>query len=240
MRTEVRIAGFGGQGIVLAGAILGEAAIMAGMEAVQTQSYGPESRGGAARSEVVISEQAVDSPRVACPDVLVVLSTAAMEKYGEDLGKNTSIVVDDDLVQMEVPGAERVPFSMTADDLGRRIVANIVMLGFITNRFQLVPRRSMEQSVLKRIPKGTEELNLGAFQAGWDLADGKRPRAPEKTSKGSKKDAKKRKGGTKDGKKAGKGTGKKAGKKTGKKAGNKTGEKAGKKGSRTKKKGGGS
>ena len=73
MRTEVRIAGFGGQGIVLAGAILGEAAILAGLEAVQTQSYGPESRGGAARSEVVISERAVDYPRVTCPDVLVVL-----------------------------------------------------------------------------------------------------------------------------------------------------------------------
>ena len=180
MSTEVRIAGFGGQGIVLAGAILGEAAIIAGMEAVQTQSYGPESRGGAARSEIVISDMPVDYPRVACPDVLVVLSTEAMRKYGEDKGEDTQTVVDDDLVQMEVPGAERVPFSMTADDLGRRIVANIVMLGFITNRFGLVPRKAMEGSILKRIPKGTEELNMGAFQAGWDLADGKKPRKPSK------------------------------------------------------------
>ncbi|NIP36943.1 MAG: pyruvate ferredoxin oxidoreductase, partial [Thermoplasmata archaeon] len=69
--------------------------------------------------------------------VLVVLSTAAMRKYGEEMGENTKIVVDDDLVQMEVPGAERVPFSLTADAMGRRIVANIVMLGFITNRFKL-------------------------------------------------------------------------------------------------------
>lgn len=174
MRTEIRIAGFGGQGIVLAGAILGEAAITADMEAVQTQSYGPESRGGAARSEVVISDRPVDYPRVACPDVLVVLSTAAMRKYGEDLGENTRVVVDDDLVQMEVVGAERVPFSMTADGLGKRIVANIVMLGFITRRFDLVPRESIEKAILRRIPKGTEELNMGAFQAGWDLAEGKR------------------------------------------------------------------
>ncbi len=212
-RTEVRIAGFGGQGIVLAGAILGEAAIMAGMEAVQTQSYGPESRGGAARSEIVISDQAVDYPRVTCPDVLVVLSTAAMEKYGEDLGENTEIVVDNDLVQMEVPRAERVPFSMTADDLGRRIVANIVMLGFISNRFKLVPRKSMEGSILKRIPKGTEELNMGAFQAGWDLADGKKPRIPKKGSKGKKKAGKKedkrstKKEGKEQGKKGPKGKG---------------------------------
>ena len=206
MRTEIRIAGFGGQGIVLAGAILGEAAIMADMEAVQTQSYGPESRGGAARSEIVLSDREVDYPRVACPDVLVVLSTAAMQKYGEELGENTKIVVDDDLVQMEVPGAERVPFSMTADDLGRRIVANIVMLGFITNRFKLVPRKPMEASILKRIPKGTEELNMGAFQAGWDLADGKKPKISKKKdgkkkSKDKKKDGKK---GSKDKKKDGK------------------------------------
>jgi 2-oxoglutarate ferredoxin oxidoreductase subunit gamma len=207
-RTEIRIAGFGGQGIVLAGAILGEAAIMADMEAVQTQSYGPESRGGAARSEIVLSDRAVDYPRVACPDVLVVLSTAAMRKYGEDLGENTQIVVDDDLVQMEVPGAERVPFSLTADDLGRRIVANIVMLGYISNKFKLVPRKSMEASILKRIPKGTEDLNLGAFQAGWDLADGKRPKIPKKKD-GSKKKGKKDRSkdeGKKDGSKVEKGS----------------------------------
>lgn len=201
MRTEIRIAGFGGQGIVLAGAILGEAAIMADMEAVQTQSYGPESRGGAARSEIVISDIPVDYPRVACPDVLVVLSTAAMRKYGQDLGENTKIVVDDDMVQMEVPGAERIPFSMTADDLGRRIVANIVMLGFITNRFDLVPRKHMEGSILKRIPKGTEKLNMGAFQAGWDLADGKKPKMLKDKKKNKKKEAKK---GSKDKKKEGK------------------------------------
>jgi 2-oxoglutarate ferredoxin oxidoreductase subunit gamma len=204
MRTEVRIAGFGGQGIVLAGAILGEAAIIAGMEAVQTQSYGPESRGGAARSEIVISDMPVDYPRVACPDVLVVLSTEAMRKYGEDKGEGTETVVDDDLVQMEVPGAERVPFSMTADGLGRRIVANIVMLGFITRRFDLVPRKAMEDSILKRIPKGTEELNMLAFQAGWDLAGGKgtkgspKVRTAKKTGEGkTPKKPKKGKGGGK-------------------------------------------
>jgi len=195
MRTEVRIAGFGGQGIVLAGAILGEAAIIAGMEAVQTQSYGPESRGGAARSEIVISDMAVDYPRVACPDVLVVLSTAAMRKYGQDLGENTKIVVDDDMVQMEVEGAQRIPFTMTAEKLGRRIVANIVMLGYVTNKFDLVPRKTMEQSIFKRIPKGTEELNKNAFQAGWDMADGKRPKVPspkKDSKKGKKKDDKKK------------------------------------------------
>lgn len=205
MRKEIRLAGFGGQGIVLAGAILGEAAVIAGMEAVQTQSYGPESRGGAARSEVVISDSSVDYPRVACPDVLVVLSSAAMRKYGEELGEDTSVVIDDDLVQMEVPGAQRVPFTMTAEALGRRIVANIVMLGYVTNKFDLVPRKAMERSIFKRIPKGTEELNMNAFQAGWDMADGKEPKIPKKEEKGKKDKAKAGKakaGKTKAGKKS--------------------------------------
>ncbi len=197
MRTEIRLAGFGGQGIVLAGAILGESAIIAELEAVQTQSYGPESRGGAARSEVVIADGPVDYPRVTVPDVLIVLSSAAMRKYGEERGKKTRTVVDSDLVQMEVEGAERVPFTMTAENLGRRIVANIVMLGFITNRFKLVPREAIEKAIMKRIPKGTEELNMNAFQAGWDLADGKEP---------------KKAGKAKDGKKKGKAKGKKDGK----------------------------
>jgi 2-oxoglutarate ferredoxin oxidoreductase subunit gamma len=203
MRTEIRIAGFGGQGIVLAGAILGEAAVIADMEAVQTQSYGPESRGGAARSEVVIADGPVDYPRVTLPDVLVVLSSAAMTKYGHDRGSKTRTVVDHDLVQMEVEDAERIPFTMTAEALGKRIVANIVMLGFITNRYKLVPRDAMEQAIMKRIPKGTEKLNTDAFQAGWDLADGKAPKVP----KGGKK-----RGSTKKGATAKKGTKAKGGK----------------------------
>ncbi len=212
MRTEIRIAGFGGQGIVLAGAILGEAAVIADMEAVQTQSYGPESRGGAARSEIVLADAPVDYPRVTVPDVLIVLSSAAMVKYGDDRGDKTQTVVDADLVQMEVENAERIPFSMTADALGKRIVANIVMLGFITNRFKLVPRDAMEKAIMKRIPKGTEELNMNAFQAGWDLADGKKPKIPKK-AKDAKKGKKDEKGAkAKKGTKAKKGAKAKGGK----------------------------
>lgn len=210
MRTEIRLAGFGGQGIVLAGAILGESAIIADLEAVQTQSYGPESRGGAARSEVVIADGPVDYPRVTVPDVLIVLSSAAMRKYGEERGEKTRTVVDDDLVQMEVEGAERVPFTMTAENLGRRIVANIVMLGFITNRFKLVPREAIEKAILKRIPKGTEELNMNAFQAGWDLADGKKPKQAKQAKQAKKAKDTKKASDDKKGGKAKKGKGGKA------------------------------
>jgi 2-oxoglutarate ferredoxin oxidoreductase subunit gamma len=97
-----------------------------------------------------------------------------MRKYGGDVGPGTRTIIDNDLVQLEVEGAERIPFSMTADSLGKRIVANIVMLGFITHRFELVPREAIEEAILKRIPKGTEELNRNAFQAGWDLVGGQK------------------------------------------------------------------
>jgi 2-oxoglutarate ferredoxin oxidoreductase subunit gamma len=172
MRTEIRPAGFGGQGLVLAGAILGEAAVIAGMEAVQTQSYGPESRGGAARSEVVIADRRVDYPRVVEPDILVVISHEAMLKYAPVMPKSGVCVIDTDLVKTELEGVTRVPFTKTAESVGYKIVANIVMLGYITHRFGVVPRDAIEKAILKRIPKGTEEVNMKAFQAGWDLAGG--------------------------------------------------------------------
>ena len=172
MRTGFRIAGFGGQGIVLAGAILGEAALIAGMEAVQTQSYGPESRGGAAPAAVGIADGPGGYPRGVDPDIRLVLSTAAMKKYAEVMPKSGVCIIDADLVETELEGVTRVPFTKTAEKVGRRIVANIVMLGYITHRFGVVPREHLEDAILKRIPKGTEELNMGAFQAGWDLFEG--------------------------------------------------------------------
>ncbi len=111
MRKEIRIAGFGGQGIVLAGRILGEAAINSGHKAVQTQSYGPESRGGAARSEVVISDMEVDYPRVMDADMLVALSQPGYDKYSGDLKKSTVVIVDKDLVDTDDKKAILVPFT---------------------------------------------------------------------------------------------------------------------------------
>ncbi len=169
MRKEIRIAGFGGQGIVLAGRILGEAAINAGFKAVQTQSYGPESRGGAARSEVVISDASVDYPRVMEADVLVVLSQPGYEKYSSDVKKKTLVIVDADLVETKDKNLKKVPFTKIADSLGKKIVANIVMLGYLTGVLDVIPKKKMVDTIKDNIPKGTEKINLKAFDRGFTL-----------------------------------------------------------------------
>lgn len=166
MKRQIQLAGFGGQGIVLSGVILGEAAIMDGLNAVQTQSYGPESRGGAARSDVIISDAPIDYPKVVRPDILVALSQPAYDKYGSGVGKRALVIIDSDLVESDKP-ALRVPFSRLADDLGRRIVANVIMLGALARTSECVTRESLERAVLRNIPKGTEELNLKALATGF-------------------------------------------------------------------------
>jgi len=169
MRQEIRIAGYGGQGIIMAGVILGEAAAREGKYSVQTQSYGPESRGGAARAEVVISGSVIDYPKVISPDILVILSQPGFDKYIHDIKKDTQIVVDADLVKADDVDAVGVPFLKTSENLGRKIVANVVMLGYITSKFELVSADTLEKTLVDRIPKGSEELNLKAFREGWKM-----------------------------------------------------------------------
>ena len=166
MKTQIQLAGFGGQGIVLSGVILGEAAIMDGLNAVQTQSYGPESRGGAARSDVIISDAPIDYPKVVSPDILVALSQPAWDRYRGDVGKKALVIVDSDMVESD-HAALGVPFSSLADELGRRIVANVIMLGTLAKVSGCVTRGSLERAVLKSIPKGTEKLNLEALDVGF-------------------------------------------------------------------------
>ena len=166
MKKQIQLAGFGGQGIVLSGVILGEAAIMDGLNAVQTQSYGPESRGGAARSDVIISDAPIDYPKVVSPDILVALSQPAWERYRGDVGKKALVIVDSDMVESD-DAALGVPFSSLADELGRRIVANVIMLGTLAKVSGCVTRGSLERAVLKSIPKGTEKLNLEALDVGF-------------------------------------------------------------------------
>jgi 2-oxoglutarate ferredoxin oxidoreductase subunit gamma len=167
MKKEIRIVGFGGQGIILAGVILGEAATRAGHWAVQTQSYGPESRGGAARSEVVISSDPIDFPRVSHADVVVALSQEGYEKYGMELGDGGLVVVDSDLVQADE--AQAVPFTKTAEEVGHKIVSNIVMLGFLGAVLDVVPFELLEETTVANIPRGTEDLNRRALEAGRAL-----------------------------------------------------------------------
>jgi 2-oxoglutarate ferredoxin oxidoreductase subunit gamma len=168
MKKEIRICGFGGQGIILAGVILGEAATRAGYSAVQTQSYGPESRGGAARAEVLVSTDPIDYPRVSKADIMVALSQEGYDKYGADLAERATAVVDADLVE-NADGALAMPFTTTAEKVGHKIVTNIVMVGYIGALTGLIPHDVLEETVLANIPKGTEDLNRRALQAGHDL-----------------------------------------------------------------------
>lgn len=173
MRVEVRFAGFGGQGIIKSGIIVAAAAcIHGGKNAVQTQSYGPESRGGACKSEVVISGDEIDFPKVVEPDVVVLMSQHAYNDYAEDVKSGGTMIVDPGMIprEKELKNVQvyRVPATKIAEQLGRRIVANIVMLGAFTAITELLDEEAIKESIKENIPKGTEELNLAAFEKGFE------------------------------------------------------------------------
>ena len=174
-RYEIRLSGEGGQGIVLAGVILAEAAaIYDGKNATQTQVYGLESRGGASKAEVIISDEEIDYPKAIAVDLLLALTQAAADKYGHDLKPSGILVVDSTKV-LTVPSGDfavhRLPIIDTAKDtVGKAMVANIVSLGVITGLSKVVSREAIERAVLTRVPKGTEELNRRALEAGFSLA----------------------------------------------------------------------
>ncbi|MDH7499488.1 MAG: 2-oxoacid:acceptor oxidoreductase family protein [candidate division NC10 bacterium] len=174
-RYEVRLSGEGGQGLILAGIILAEAAaIYDEKNAIQTQSYGPEARGGACKSEVIISEDEIDYPKATRIDLLLALTQEACDKYIGELKKGGMLIVDSLSVE-KVPQGDfrifRLPILETArDQMGKLIVANIVALGAIVGLSGIVSRGAMEKALLARVPKGTEQLNSRALAAGFELA----------------------------------------------------------------------
>lgn len=169
-KQEVIITGFGGQGIVLAGRILGmAAALWDRKESTLVQSYGPESRGGACCAQVIISDEVIRYPYVKTADVLVCMSQSAYEKYKGQLKPEGYLLTDKDLV---TPNEERdffsVPSTRMAEELGRAMMANIIMLGFVTAVTALVSEKAAKEAVLSSVPKGTEEMNMKAFAKGYD------------------------------------------------------------------------
>ncbi|MDK2877562.1 MAG: 2-oxoglutarate ferredoxin oxidoreductase subunit gamma [Thermoanaerobacteraceae bacterium] len=172
-RTEIRLSGSGGQGLILAGIILAEAAILDGKNAVQSQSYGPEARGGASRAEVIISESSIDYPKVTKPDILLALTEEALMKYKDNLKPNGVIIIDSSIKKPELPvKIISLPIIETAQKkAGRVIVANIVALGVLTTATKIVSKVSVEEAVMDRVPKGTEELNKKALYAGFELGE---------------------------------------------------------------------
>lgn len=179
-RSDIKLGGFGGQGIILSGYILGKAAtLFAGKEAVLTQSYGPEARGGACSADVVISDGEVDYPYLRNINVLVVMSQEAYGTYTKHLKEGRMLLIDEDLVELDKKQVAdmkwkvfSIPATRFAEELGKKIVANIVMLGFFTAVTDVVSYDAMKNAILSSVPKGTEKLNESAFNKGYEHGKG--------------------------------------------------------------------
>ena len=172
MRHEIRFSGFGGQGIILSAVIIGRAAVMYDNKyAVQTQVYGPEARGGASMSQVIIDDEEILYPKVSKPDIFVIMSQEGFEKYGAGAQDPAVMLVDSTLVHSR-PQCRCIEIPATAEakqTLKRDIVANIVMLGALVAATHVVSEESLKKAILDSVPKGTEDLNLKAMQLGLEL-----------------------------------------------------------------------
>ena len=174
-RYELRFSGAGGQGLITAGIIMAKAAsIYEGRQAVQSQSYGPEARGGASKSEVIISDTIIDYPKVTKCDALLAMTQEACTKYSEDLKEGGVLLYDSDLVSKLPEGNfKRVGFNIintAKNDVGREIVANIVALGAMVALTGQVSRENAEKAVLSSVPEAFIELNKKAFNMGFERA----------------------------------------------------------------------
>ena len=169
MKKEIRICGFGGQGVILSGFIIGKAAaVFMDYNAVQSQSYGPEARGGAARSEIVISDTKIGYPRPTSVDLLVAMSQEAFDSYRDDIRDDTMIVVDPDLIKDYDIGRSvyTVRAQKIAEELGNKIVTNIVMVGAAMSIFSFLDLEAVRKAVIDSVPKKFIELNTKAFEKG--------------------------------------------------------------------------
>jgi 2-oxoglutarate ferredoxin oxidoreductase subunit gamma len=174
-RSEIRIAGAGGQGIVTAGRILAEAAILSGYNATQTQVYGPQSRGGASRSDVVISAEEIGFPLADEIDILVVLSSEAYTRYQPGLGETGRLVVDSRCAPASHNGAvSEFPVVDTARAIsGGHLVTGVVALGVLQTFAGVVDTEALFRAVAARVPPRHREMNLEALSAGLELESGR-------------------------------------------------------------------
>jgi len=172
-RTEIRIAGLGGQGVVLAGHMLGKAAVNDGLQVVQTQSYGAEARGSAAKSEIILSGAKIGFPLVRKSDVLVAMSQTALGMHLKNLKETGTLIIDTDTIK-EVPSTSAKVFKVDAakkaeTELKSRMYANMVMLGAIVKITKLVTNSSVEKAIQETFSGEAAEKNITAFKAGLDL-----------------------------------------------------------------------
>jgi len=171
--TEIRIAGFGGQGVILSAIVLGKAAsIYQGAFATMTQNFGPEARGGACSAQLVLSDSPILYPYVTHPDIMVVMSQEAYVRFGSELKEGGIMIVEQDLVRVSNLGKEiqvySVPATRIAEELGKRMVLNSVMVGFFTAVTKLLDADAVRKAVADSVPPSSRELNLKAFEKGLE------------------------------------------------------------------------
>jgi len=171
-RYEIRFSGAGGQGLITAGIILAEAAaIIEGKDALQSQSYGPEARGGASKSEVIISDAPIDYPKATVVDACLAMTQEAADKYAKGIKKGGLLLLDADFVKTAPEGdfiIYRLPIMrMAKEDIGREIVANVIALGAVIGMTNVVSKDAGEEAVMRRVPPAFKELNQKAYNLGY-------------------------------------------------------------------------
>lgn len=181
-RYEIRFAGSGGQGVILAAVVVGEAAaIFEGLHAVQSQAYGPEARGGKSKSEVVISRSEIDYPKATSPDLQIILNQTSCDEFVPDTNKGGIVILDDTYV-LSFPKSDAevyvLPIVKTArEKIGRELVTNMVALGVaarVLESLELMKPDSVKKAIMQRVPKGTEEMNERAFNEGYEMMKAKK------------------------------------------------------------------
>lgn len=172
MRQEIRISGFGGQGVMLAGFLLGKAlSLYQDLEAVMTQSYGPEARGGASSASIVVADYPIAYPFIQNADVLIALSQEGYTRYRSETKPDGVIVIDEGLVNPKADDQTlAIPATKLAEGMGRRIVANVVMLGYFCAISDVITREGMEEAIRTSVKPKTLSLNMKAFEAGFAYA----------------------------------------------------------------------
>jgi len=172
-RTEVKIGGFGGQGVILTGYVIGKAAaIFDGKNSTMTQAFGPEARGSACSSQVIVSDQDILYPYVKQPQIMVMISQEAFVKFSPEIDPKGTMIFEEELVDPQgLPPTVKlfgIPATRLAEELGKKVVLNMVVAGFFTVVTNLVTKSAMRQAIESSVPKGTEGLNLMAFEKGYE------------------------------------------------------------------------